>query len=221
LCDADDSVSQGYTSTHVKARTKKAFERIYKSNQSDVLEAMSEMWQEQETFREHPNNSSVCGPQTDRQRHCIDLYKQDASEVQLRIFEILDSLVANAQSVVGSLTDLLSAAFPADKGKVTAVMPSRSVPYTRGFSVHASQMFPLLQARKLVHGFLRSLSGEIGICQRYTGLANNLKLQQGDSSAYNDSQVSTATCPEMPHHVRRKAFSDVRPRGSEVAAGLA
>ena len=46
LCDADESISQGYLSMHVRSRTKKAFERLYKSNASDVLEGMVELWHE-------------------------------------------------------------------------------------------------------------------------------------------------------------------------------
>lgn len=46
LCDADESISQGYLAMHVRSRTKKAFERLYKPNAVDVLEGMVELWHE-------------------------------------------------------------------------------------------------------------------------------------------------------------------------------
>ena len=61
LCDADESISQGYTSTRVKGRATKAFERIYKTNPADILEVMSERWQvEQDGQQTLPQSVSSC-----------------------------------------------------------------------------------------------------------------------------------------------------------------
>lgn len=123
-CDADDGLSQGYTTAHVKARTKKAFERMYKTHLVDVLDSMCEMW--------HENTAGL--PQTVSVRQSLSLLGmarltyitgQAASDVASSIFEMLDHLAPNAQSVVSSVTELMSAAFASDKGKAAASPLSR------------------------------------------------------------------------------------------------
>jgi hypothetical protein len=98
----DEGTSQGYTAEHVKSRTKKAFERFYKTNPIDVLEGIVELWNMEE------------------QRLNIE----DRIERQDRLFDILDHLAPSAQSVVSMLSDIINAQFTNDKGKVTPVVPS-------------------------------------------------------------------------------------------------
>lgn len=42
---------------HVRSRTRKAFERVYKGNAVEVLEGMCELWQEQEELSSTPADS--------------------------------------------------------------------------------------------------------------------------------------------------------------------
>lgn len=44
LSEAYESTSQGYLASQVRSRTRKAFERIFKSNPVDVLEGIVEGW---------------------------------------------------------------------------------------------------------------------------------------------------------------------------------
>lgn len=46
---------------------------------------------------------------------------------QSRIFEALDMVSTSAQGVVSLLADLISAHFPADKGKTATAVPTESV----------------------------------------------------------------------------------------------
>ena len=49
LCESDESTSQGYLAAQIKSRTRKAFERIYKSDPTDVLEGIVEGWHAERT----------------------------------------------------------------------------------------------------------------------------------------------------------------------------
>lgn len=102
-CDFDEGTSQGYTSEHVKARTKKAFERLYKTNSVEVLMGIVELWH------------------LDQQR--ID--SEDQLERQNLIFTMLDHLAVSAQSVVSMLADIINSQFSADKGRAVQSIPSK------------------------------------------------------------------------------------------------
>lgn len=102
-CDFDEGTSQGYTAEHVQSRTKKAFERLYKTNPTDVLEGIVDLWNMEE------------------QR----LDAQDRLERQERLFDILGHLAASAQSVVSMLAEIINGQFTNDKGKITPVIPTK------------------------------------------------------------------------------------------------
>lgn len=99
----DEGTSQGYTSKHVQARTKKALERLYKTNPIEVLEGVVDRWN------------------IEQQR----LDAQDCLERQERLFDILDYLTSSAQSVVSMLSDIIHSQYVVDKGKVLPVVPTQ------------------------------------------------------------------------------------------------
>jgi hypothetical protein len=101
--DFDEGTSQGYTSEHVQSRTKKAFERLYKTNATEVLEGVVDRWN------------------MEQQR--LDL--QECLERQERLFEILQYLSSSAQSVVSMLSDIIHGQYVNDKGKITPAVPTQ------------------------------------------------------------------------------------------------
>lgn len=103
ICDFDEGISQGYTAEHVQSRTKKAFERLYKTNATDVLEGIVELWSMEE------------------QR----LDAQDRLERQERLFDILNHLASSAQSVVSMLSEVIASQFIGDKGKTAPAIPTK------------------------------------------------------------------------------------------------
>lgn len=101
--DFDEGTSQGYTSEHVQSRTKKAFERLYKTNATEILEGIVDRWN------------------MEQQR--LDL--QDRLERQGRLFDILQYLSSSAQSVVSMLSDVIHGQYVNDKGKITPAVPTK------------------------------------------------------------------------------------------------
>jgi hypothetical protein len=103
VCDFDEGTSQGYTAEHVQLRTKKALERLHKTNPTDILEGVVDRWN------------------LEQQR----MDTQDRLERQERLFDILDYLSSSAQSVVTMLSDIIHGQYVNDKGKVTPMVPTQ------------------------------------------------------------------------------------------------
>lgn len=101
--DPNNMTSQSHISSHIRLRTRKALERIYKTNSAEVFQAMLQEWQ-------------VSGPSS--------APPPSQEPVQDTILEILDFLAPAAQTIVVLLTEYIARQFTSDRSKHAANVPS-------------------------------------------------------------------------------------------------